>query len=143
MSEKHPLSLIPSLSVHGPNCATTTRERLAATLVIEDIAEERDGLSPHDRLTCPLHRRWVYQCASSPSHAIPVTGHCWCRDCQVPVTVAVDELACSIELTCPRCHRFPNTAANRQVLRSCRASIGIARKDQTPAVPNLLQRRAS
>lgn len=105
---------------------------LAATLSAEDSAVERLGLSPHERLTCPLHRRWLHHCVSSPAHAIQLTGHRWCRRCDIPLDVAFDELTGSIRLTCRRCFRLPDTAANRQVLRSCRASINAARRDRTP-----------
>lgn len=104
---------------------------LGDRLILEDAAEERAALSPHERTTCPVHRRWSYQCVSSPSHAIRVTGHRWCRSCDAAVTVSVDELTGSITLTCPHCHRFPNTAANRQVIRSCRASF-LARQGREP-----------
>lgn len=115
---------------------------LAATLADEDAAEEYAALSPHERATCPVHRRWSYQCVSSPSHAIRVTGHRWCRSCDVALTVAVDELTGSITLDCPLCHRLPNTAANRQIIRSCRASY-LARQDRKPRTRHHSPRRAA
>jgi hypothetical protein len=48
--------------------------RLAAVLHQEDLAE-RAGLSPFDRITCPLHRRWLHQCIASPVHVVPIAGH--------------------------------------------------------------------
>lgn len=126
--------LTPSQPLRGGGAVERGRDdTLAARLIAEDTAEERAELSPHERTTCPVHRRWSYQCVSSPSHAIRVTGHRWCRCCDTPVTVAVDELTGAITLTCPHCHRFPNTAANRQVIRSCRASF-LARQDRTPVI---------
>jgi hypothetical protein len=104
-------------------------QRLAAVLAAEDVAEETDGLSPHERISCHLHRRWTYQCVASPQHAIPVTGHRWCRRCNLPLTVAVDEFGGSVSLSCPRCAEFPNSVANRQVARTCRASLAAARHD--------------
>lgn len=108
------------------------RSALATVLAREDPDEEHAGLSPHDRLTCPLHRRWVHQCVSSPVHAIRVTGHRWCRACDTAVAIAVDELAESVNLTCPNCRQFPASAVNRQVLRSCRASIIGAQQNRFP-----------
>lgn len=121
--------------------ATSACTVMATALAREDSAEEHAGLSPHDRITCPVHRRWVHQCASSPEHAIRVTGHRWCRSCDAAVTIAVDELTGTVTLTCPRCHRSPDTAANHQVLRSCRASIDAARQDRpsTPSIPSQRQ----
>lgn len=106
--------------------------RLARTLVNEDAAEELGGLSPHARTTCPVHRRWVHECVASPAHAIRVTGHRWCRQCDTPVIAVLDELAGTLTLTCPGCHRFPDSAANRQLIRSCRASIDADRQDRIP-----------
>lgn len=117
--------------------------RMAATLVHEDAGEERGDLSPHDRVTCPVHRRWVHECVSSPAHAIRVTGHRWCRACDSPVTVVVDEFIGSVTLTCPRCRSSPTTAANRQLLRSCRASLDAARRDRFPTLPIPLSRRVA
>ncbi|MCG3751969.1 hypothetical protein [Amycolatopsis sp. Poz14] len=102
--------------------------QLTATLRREDAAEERAGLSPHDRISCPVHRRWLYQCVSSPAHAIRVTGHRWCRECDAAAAVAVDELTGAVVVTCSRCLRVPDSAANRQLLRACRASVVAARQ---------------
>jgi hypothetical protein len=71
--------------------------RLARALVTEDEDEEH-GLSPHERTTCHLRRRWLHDCVSSPLHAIPVTGHRWCRRCECAGNVAVDELAGDVSL---------------------------------------------
>lgn len=116
---------------------------LAATLAREDAEEERAGLSPHDRLTCPVHCRWIHECMSSPSHAIRVTGHRWCRGCDIALTIAVDELTGSVRPRCPICHRFPATAANRQVVRCCRASSLAARQDRLPTSAVPLQGRVA
>lgn len=101
---------------------------LVATLDMEDRAEERGTLSPHDRITCGLHRRWVHECVSSPQHAIAVTGHRWCRGCGRPVAVAVDELAGTVALLCGTCGAVPDSLANRQVVRACRASLAASRR---------------
>ncbi|MGH3450665.1 MAG: hypothetical protein ACRDQW_08015 [Haloechinothrix sp.] len=111
------------------------RAHLPATLFAEDNAEEQLGLSPHERRTCPVHRRWLYECVSSPEHAIRVTGHRWCRRCDRPLAVAVDELGGTVTFSCTQCRRFPDSAANRQILRSCRASMQAARQDRIPALP--------
>lgn len=129
MAEIRTLTLLPRETGRGAKPV----DGLAAMLAWEDGAEERDGLSPHDRITCPVHRRWIHQCMSSPSHAIRVTGHRWCRACDSAVTIAVDELTASVALTCSHCGRFPDTAANRQVLQSCQASIDAARQPGSPS----------
>lgn len=100
--------------------------RLATTLATEDSAEVEWGLSPHERITCRLHRRWAYQCIASPQHIIAVTGHRWCDDCQTGVTVAVDELTGRVALTCPRCNQTPRTCATEQIIRTCEASLHAA-----------------
>ena len=100
--------------------------RLAARLSAEDRAEAR-GLDPFDRLTCRTHRHWVHSCVSSAAHVVVVTGHRWCRDCERPVPVVVDELAGEIRMCCPSCGRFPDSPANRQLLRACRRSLAAAR----------------
>jgi hypothetical protein len=102
--------------------------RLGATVTAEDMAEELGVLSPHDRVTCRFHRRWLHECVASPLHAIPVTGHRWCPTCQCTVNVAVDQFTGSVRLTCPSCGRFPNTRPNRQIIRSCRGSMDAARQ---------------
>ena len=104
--------------------------RLAARLATEDAAAEA-GLSPFERLTCPAHRRWVHQCIVSPQHVSPVTGHRWCRDCACPLTVAVDELAGDVTVTCPRCHHTPEGVATRQIVRACRASLATIHETRT------------
>jgi hypothetical protein len=98
---------------------------LAVALSTEDAAEER-GLDPFERTTCYAHRRWLHQCVSSPLHVVRVSGHRWCRRCECAVTVAVDELAGDLSLTCPRCGDMPPGPANRQVVRACRASLAAA-----------------
>jgi hypothetical protein len=110
---------------------------LAEKLAAEDSAVET-GLSPFERLTCPAHRRWIHQCVASPQHASPVTGHRWCRDCQSPLTVAIDELTGDVTLTCPRCHRTPPSIATRQIVRACRASLATVHNHRTPSTPSLL-----
>jgi len=116
------------LVTHDDSYADLADRRLAAVLAAEDLAEETAGLSPHERISCHVHRRWIYQCVSSPQHAIPVTGHRWCRRCELPLNIAVDEFGGSVRLSCPRCHDFPNGVANRQLVRACRASLATARQ---------------
>ncbi len=99
--------------------------RLAVALSAEDVAED-GGLDPFERTTCYAHRRWRYQCVSSPLHVVRGSGRRWCRRCECAVTVAVDELVGDLTLTCPRCGEMPAGAANRQVVRSCRASLAAA-----------------
>jgi hypothetical protein len=104
--------------------------RLAEQLATEDTAVEA-GLSPFERLTCPAHRRWAHKCIASPQHVSPVTGHRWCRDCSCPATVAVDELAGDVTVTCPRCHHTPAGVATRQIVRACRASLATVHETRT------------
>jgi len=100
--------------------------RLAARLSEEDAAEAR-GLDPFERVTCGIHRRWLHQCISSPLHVVAVTGYRWCRDCECPVDVAVDELTRTVRLRCPGCGRAPDSPAARQILRTCRAGLAASR----------------
>ncbi len=112
--------------------------RLAAVLAAEDTAQEH-GLSPHTRTTCYVHRCWIHQCVSDPLHVIVVTGHRWCRHCDRPVDVDVDESPDgSVELYCGQCGE-PDSAANREVLYACRTSLAAMRGGDTPtlySVPN-------
>jgi hypothetical protein len=114
--------------------ADVTDVRLAAALFAEDEAEE-DGLNPHERTTCHVHRRWLHDCVSSPQHVIVVTGHRWCRRCACAATVAVDELAGDVSLRCFRCGEMPAGPANRQVVRACRASLAAAAEGRTHGAP--------
>jgi hypothetical protein len=105
---------------------------LDAVLDREDRHEELGQLSPHERLSCPVHRRWVHQCVSSPLHVIPVTGHRWCRRCECAQLIAVDEVRGTVSLSCPGCGVVPTTLASRQIVRTCRASLAAwrgARRD--------------
>ncbi len=120
-------------------------ERLEATLYAEDRAEEA-GLSPFERVTCPVHRRWIHQCIASPMHVIELTGHRWCRDCRSAATVAVDELSATVSVTCPRCDQSPNSSATRQIERTCEASITLSRHAHTgtrPSVTRLAEARVA
>ncbi|MGW7534959.1 hypothetical protein [Amycolatopsis sp. NPDC054798] len=99
--------------------------RLALALTEEDAREETD-LDPFDRITCRTHRRWLHHCVSSPHHAVPVSGHRWCRPCGRPLDTAVDELAGDVRFSCPRCGQTPENRATRQLTRACRASIAAA-----------------
>lgn len=109
--------------------------RLAAKLMVEDRAEERDGLSPHERITCHTHRRWAHECISSPLHVIVITGHRWCRRCEREAAVAVDELTGTVRVSCVRCHQVPQSPATRQILRTCRASLAAAREARSAPAP--------
>ncbi|WP_329790569.1 hypothetical protein V1227_01410 [Lentzea sp. DG1S-22] len=74
---------------------------LIAALAEEDHAEDDGVLAPDDRLTCPVHGRWIHQCVSSPVHVNPVTRHRWCRGCDTPLGVVVDELAGDVSMPRP------------------------------------------
>ncbi|MDX3661142.1 hypothetical protein PV646_27890 [Streptomyces sp. ID05-26A] len=95
---------------------------LIATLVEEDHAEDDGVLAPDDRLTCHVHGRWIHQCVSSPVHVNPVTRHRWCRGCDSPLGVVVDELAGAVVMRCPRCG-CGDSAATARLIAACRASI--------------------
>ncbi|WP_431876027.1 hypothetical protein [Amycolatopsis sacchari] len=101
-------------------------QRLAARLAAEDSAEAA-GLDPFERLTCRTHRHWLHQCIGSAAHVVVVTGHRWCRGCERPAAVVVDELAGAVRLFCPSCGRFPDSPANRQVVRACVRSLAASR----------------
>jgi hypothetical protein len=114
----------------GERYADVRDRRLVETLILEDAAEEREELSVFDRISCQVHRRWAHECISSPVHVIVVTGHRWCRGCGAEASVAVDELSGSVDVVCTRCRRSPDTAATRQILRSCRASLAAAHESR-------------
>jgi hypothetical protein len=100
---------------------------LADALVAEDQAEENDFLDPQDRITCPVHRRWIHQCCHSDLHVSQVSGHRWCRPCRRALEVAVDEVAGAVALRCPKCHRGVRTRADAQLVAACAASLTAAR----------------
>lgn len=114
----------------GERYADVLDTRLANTLIVEDAAEEREALSAHERITCHVHRRWAHECISSPVHVIVVTGHRWCRRCEAEASVAVDELTGSVAVVCTACRRPPDTAATRQIIRTCRASLATAQESR-------------
>ncbi|MEV8438749.1 hypothetical protein AB0425_15345 [Actinosynnema sp. NPDC051121] len=99
--------------------------KLAAVLGAEDAAEET-GFNPLERISCRVHRRWLHQCVHSPAHVIAVTGHRWCRDCECPTSVSVDELTGTVTVRCGHCRRTPDNPATRQLVRCCRASLANA-----------------
>lgn len=98
---------------------------LAVLRHAEDAAEE-NGLDPFERITCRLHRRWIHQCVHSPARVVPITGHRWCRDCECPASISVDQLLGDVVIRCTRCLRVPATAATRQLVRACPASLAAA-----------------
>ena len=102
-----------------------TESRLARHLRAEDDAEDDGELDPDDRLTCHVHRRWIYQCVSSPVHVHPVTRHRWCRRCERGLAVLVDELTRTVDLVCPSCGDGGSPASTR-LLAACRASIAFS-----------------
>jgi hypothetical protein len=104
---------------------------LAQWLTAEDRAEDVGQLDPDDRLTCHVHGRWIHQCVSSPVHVNQVTRHRWCRDCAAEMTVAVDELARTVTMRCPRCGQG-RSAATIRLLAACRASLSHANRTTQP-----------
>jgi hypothetical protein len=106
---------------------------LSRRLRAEDLEEDAGRLSPDDRLTCPVHRRWIHQCVSSPVHVQPVTRHRWCRGCERALTVAIDELGGTVRMTCPGCGAGGSGATTR-LLAACRASLGVVTGRRPAAV---------
>lgn len=114
----------------GERYADVRDRRLAEALITEDAAEEREELSVFERISCHVHRRWAHECISSPVHVIVVTGHRWCRGCEAEASVAVDELSGSVDVVCTRCRRSPDTAATRQIRRTCQTSLAAAQESR-------------
>lgn len=104
---------------------------LAQWLAAEDRAEDAGQLDPDDRLSCHVHGRWIHECVSSPVHVNPVTRHRWCRDCAAELAVAVDELARTVTMRCPRCSQGISAATTR-LLAACRASLSYASSKTQP-----------
>ncbi|MGW3470425.1 hypothetical protein ACWDKQ_18645 [Saccharopolyspora sp. NPDC000995] len=119
---------------YGERYADVRDPRLAHTLILEDAMEEREEISAHERITCHVHRRWAHECIASPMHVIPVTGHRWCRRCEAEASVAVDEVTGSVTVVCTRCRQSLETAATRQVIRTCRASLAAAHESRRARV---------
>lgn len=110
------------------NTTLLTRVALAGALLAEDNAEDHGFLDAFDRITCPLHRRWLHQCCHSDAHVSRVGGHRWCRPCGRALEVAVDELRGTVALRCPRCGRGARTRADAQLVAACETSIAAARR---------------
>lgn len=110
---------------------TTTRsapaEALADALLVEDQAEDTGWLDPLDRMTCPVHRRWVHQCCHSDLHVIRIAGWRWCRPCARALEVAVDEVAGTVALHCPKCDRGARTTSDKRLVTACQASLTASR----------------
>lgn len=101
----------------------TKAEVLANALSAEDEAEDTGWLDPLDRITCPVHRRWVHQCCHSDLHVIRIAGWRWCRPCARALEVAVDEVAGSVSLHCPKCDRGAQTTSDARLVAACQASL--------------------
>lgn len=105
---------------------------LAARLAIEDQAEDAGLVHPDQRLTCPVHRRWIHQCVASPLHVNQITRHRWCRRCACALPVAVDELTATVTIQCPNCQAGGSAATDR-LITACQRSIAAARDLRAPA----------
>ena len=99
---------------------------LATVLENEDRAE-CDGLSPFERITCRLHRRWVHDCVASPAHVVAVAGCRWCDDCAAPATVTVDHLSRTVVVSCDSCGCRLDAGLNGQLQRVCQRSLEASR----------------
>jgi hypothetical protein len=95
---------------------------LSAVLAAEDTAE-RFGMGPHARSTCQVHQCWIHECVADPAHISPATGHRWCRRCELPIDVEVT--AGEVRLRCAGCGAEADSAANREIVRTCRMSLGV------------------
>jgi len=102
---------------------TQSASALAEALMAEDDAEETGWLDPLDRITCPVHRRWVHQCSHSDLHVIRIAGWRWCRPCRRALEVAADEVAGTVALHCPTCDRGARTTADARLIADCEASL--------------------
>lgn len=125
------------LLVAGQQRYADIRDRALAAMLAEEDAAEELGLNPLERVSCRVHRRWLHHCVHSADHVIKVTGHRWCRDCSSTTSVGVDELTGDVLVRCETCRRTPDTAATRQIVRTCRASLAAAQgffPDQAVAV---------
>ena len=116
------LTLVDNRTESTPRVCT-----LSDALAAEDHAEDTGWLDPLDRLTCRVHRRWIHECSHSDLHVIQVTGHRWCRPCRRALEIAVDELAGTVALHCPRCHRGATTRADVQLVAACESSLTASR----------------
>ncbi|WP_204164873.1 hypothetical protein [Rhodococcus oxybenzonivorans] len=96
-------------------------------LASEDAAEDDLRLAPDDRVTCPLHHRWIYRCVASPAHINAVTRHRWCRSCAVPLPVVIDEIAGTVTIVCTRCGDGGSPATTR-LIAACRASLATSKQ---------------
>jgi hypothetical protein len=105
---------------------------MVTRLAIEDQAEDAGLVQPDQRLTCPVHRRWIHQCVASPVHVNQVTRHRWCRRCGCALPVVVDELTATITIRCPNCEAGGSAATDRLVA-ACERSIAAARGLRAPA----------
>ena len=95
---------------------------LTTRLRTEDHLEQAGRLPGDRRLTCPVHRRWIHDCVSSPVHVNQVTGHRWCRACAEPLNVAVDQLTRTVDMACPECGDG-RSAATARLVAACKASL--------------------
>ncbi|RSM85305.1 hypothetical protein DMH04_18090 [Kibdelosporangium aridum] len=102
-----------------------TDQQLAMRLTTEDL-EEYAGLNPFERLTCHVHRRWLHDCVSSPAHVNMISGHRWCRRCEMTANVSIDHVSGAVNVMCPHCQCSPNSLATRQIIRACKASLAAA-----------------
>jgi hypothetical protein len=101
--------------------------KLAVRMMKEDSEEDAGQLAPDDRLTCHVHGRWIHQCVSSSVHVNRVTRHRWCRGCEVELTVAVDELTGTVEMSCSGCEGGLS-AATAKLVDACRRSLAVVRR---------------
>jgi hypothetical protein len=111
-------TLVPSITT-----VTDALAALADALVAEDHAEDTGWLDALDRMTCPVHRRWIHECCHSDLHVNQVCGHRWCRPCRRVLEVAVDHVAGTVALHCPACDRGARTRADVRLVAACEASL--------------------
>jgi uncharacterized protein (DUF983 family) len=64
-------------------------------------------------------------------HVNRVTRHRWCRGCSAELSVAVDELARTVAMRCPRCGDGVSAATTRLV-DACAASLNASSRHLHP-----------
>jgi hypothetical protein len=103
-------------------------ERLHADRTFAALYGDENAVAEHrtnsigERVTCPVHRTWLYLCINS----LPHDASRWCATCGHPMQIAVDELSCNVSVTCS-CFDGDAPTSLAQVLRAaCHRSVKAA-----------------
>jgi hypothetical protein len=103
----------------GAPVRTLAGHALAYWPAAEDQGKDAGRLEADDRLACHVCGRRIHQYVSSRVHVNPVTRHHWCRDCAAEPTAAVDELARTATMRCPRRDQGGSAATARLLTARC------------------------